>query len=64
VLITQLVKELNVSEFEAVEHFTKKHNKANPLAKEEDVKSNSEMTEGQNEISIRHSHVIADGFRH
>jgi head-tail adaptor len=64
VLITQVVKELNVSESEAVEHFVKKHNKANSLAKQEDVKSNAEMTEGKNEISVRHMHVITDGLRH
>jgi hypothetical protein len=64
VLITLLFNELNVSDSEAAEHFAKKHNKANSLAKEEDVKSNAEMTVGKNEISVRHIHVIADGLKH
>jgi hypothetical protein len=34
------------------------------LAKEEDVKSNVEMTEGKNEISVRYIRVIAGGLRH
>jgi hypothetical protein len=64
VLITQLVKELNVSVSEVVEHFAKQQKEAKPLAKEENVKINAEMTEGKNEISVSHIDIIAEGLRH
>jgi hypothetical protein len=47
-----------------VEYFAKKQKEAKNVPKEEDVKSNAEMTEGKNEISVRHIEVIADGLRH
>ena len=47
-----------------VENFAKKQKEAKNVANQEDVKSNAEMTEGKNEISVRHIEVIADGLRH
>jgi hypothetical protein len=36
-----------------VEHFAKKQKEAKTVAKEKDIKSNKEMTEDKNEISVR-----------
>jgi uncharacterized protein YfkK (UPF0435 family) len=51
-----------VSESEVEKHFRKKQTKT--VAKEEDIKSNSEMIEGKNEISVRNIDGIAGGLRH
>jgi head-tail adaptor len=47
-----------------VEHFVKKQNKANTMDKEEDVKSNTEMTEDENEVFVRYIRGIVDGLKH
>jgi hypothetical protein len=43
-----------------IEHFAKKQKEANTVTKEKGVKSDTEMTEGKNEISVRYIRVIAD----
>jgi len=35
------------------EHFAKKQKEAKTVTKKEDVKSNTQMTKGKNEISVR-----------
>jgi len=47
-----------------VEHFAKKQKETKTVAKEEDMKSNAEMIEGKNEISVRNVDVIAGGNKH
>jgi hypothetical protein len=47
-----------------VEHFLKKQEEAKTVAKEEDIKSNMEMTEGENEVSVRYIRSFAEGPRH
>ena len=45
-----------------VEHFAKKQKEIKTVAKEEDIKSNSKMNEGKNEIAVRHIDGIAGGL--
>jgi hypothetical protein len=47
-----------------VKHFAKKQEKSKTVVKEEYIKSNAEMTEGKNEISVRNIDGIAGVFRH
>ena len=46
-----------------VKHFTKKQKEAKSMAKEEDVKSYTEMTEVKHEVSVKYINGIADGPR-
>jgi len=52
-----------MSEHEVVENFAKKQKETYTMAKEHDVKSNTEMAEGKNEISVRYIRVVADWAR-
>jgi head-tail adaptor len=47
-----------------VEHFAKKKKEAKTVAKQENIKSNEEMSEGKNEISVRYIDGIAVVPRH
>jgi hypothetical protein len=47
-----------------VEQFAKEQKEAETVAKKEDVKSNVEMPEGKNEISVRYIRGIAGVPRH
>jgi hypothetical protein len=53
-----------LSKAELVQHFAKIQKKAKSVAKEMDMKSKMDMTEGKNKISVRHISGIADGQRH
>jgi head-tail adaptor len=46
------------------EHFAKKKKEAKTVAKQENIKSNEEMTEGKNEISVRYINGVAVVPRH